>query len=62
MSLQAAPFTRYAVERSTDLQTWEMIDAVDTDEQGTASFDDLAAPPGQAFYRLNDQVPDPSEP
>ncbi len=58
----AAPFTRYAVERSIDLKTWEVIDALDTDESGQAVFQDTTAPIGQAFYRLNDQVPEPVEP
>lgn len=62
LSLRAYPFTRYTIERSIDLISWQPIDAVDTDEAGAAIFDDLAAPSGQAFYRLNDQVPEPLEP
>jgi hypothetical protein len=47
------PFQLYNVERSFDLQTWEVLDTVAANDAGTISYED---PDGyghpKAFYRF----------
>ncbi|WP_075090824.1 DUF5060 domain-containing protein [Haloferula sp. BvORR071] len=59
LTLKGQINTRYAVERSTDLQTWTAIGTVGTGDSGEASFEDTLVPGSNAFYRLNDEVSEP---
>ena len=52
LHFRGVPLLRYAVERSTDLGTWETIATTRAAEDGQVSWTDPAPPGGRAFYRL----------